>query len=141
MITNTSIPTDNIYKFYAIFGLAIIITCVISFLNIYNSYNEKAYERFIELKVLEAIDEINPRQAAEKQLYEIQNKVEKENKDFYMKCIGFLMGLGLFMMLYGFYYWETKVQPRLDKLIEQSSSHKKRMKIKHNRTKHNYLKN
>ncbi len=112
---------------------------MISFLNIYNSYNEKAYERFIELKVLEATKEITPRQAAEKELYEIQNKIEKENKKFYMECIGFLMALGIVMMLYGFYFWEKKIQPKQDE-FQELMMNKTRYEMKNNKRNEIYKK-
>ncbi len=48
MESKIPIPTDNIYKFYALFGLVILISCIAAFLYVYSSTNELIFKKAIE---------------------------------------------------------------------------------------------
>jgi hypothetical protein len=40
------------------------------------------------------------------------------NKKFYLQFLGALIGTGLSLMIYGFWHWQNKVQPKHDRLLE-----------------------
>lgn len=54
MLSKIPLPTDNIYKFYALFGLLILLTTGVMFFIRHTEYNNMAFERYIPIEVLKA---------------------------------------------------------------------------------------
>lgn len=119
MQSKVPLPTDNIYKFYALFGLLLFLSCVYAFTSLYHSYNEKAFNRYIELEVLNSVNELTPVQIATKKVLEEQKGIDASDKQFFLGVIGGAITVSLLLMSYGFFRWHTKIQPQQDKTIEQ----------------------
>lgn len=110
MNPNIPIPTDNIYKFYALFGLTFFIVCSICFTQIYKDHREG---------ILHRIDQYdNARNKDEQQV--IVNVMKSDHKDFVVIKYGVIFGLlvGAAAMAYGFSRWHEvqKAQDELTKL-------------------------
>tara|TARA_B110000438_G_scaffold281099_1_gene306951 strand:+ start:559 stop:993 length:435 start_codon:yes stop_codon:yes gene_type:complete len=112
------LPTDNIYKFYSLFGLVLLITSCILFIQTYNSFQQSAFERYIELEVLKSQIELSSKDTARKTAFETQAKIDVSNKDLYMQFIGAFIGFSFLLIFYGFKKWHQKIQPQQD-LITQ----------------------
>ena len=52
MTPGFSIPTDNIYKFYALLGLALIISSMLAFVYVYDSSRARTIEWSEELQLI-----------------------------------------------------------------------------------------
>lgn len=114
-----SIPTDNVYKFYAMFGLVIMLTTAIMFFIRHEEYNRRAFERHVPMKLLEMTENLNDRQEHELYLYEQKATIDKSNKKFELRSYMFLFFLpGVLLTVYGFFMWHTKIQPMQDSLLE-----------------------
>ncbi|MDF3125561.1 hypothetical protein [Rheinheimera sp. 1928-s] len=119
MQSRIPLPTDNVYKFYAMFGLLILLTTGIMFFIRHEYYNSMAFERLVPIETLKAKNK--PTAAEKLELYLLEQKAEiaKLNKEFelgiYSSCF-LIFGLGFTSS--GFYYWHTKIQPMQDKLLE-----------------------
>ena len=116
MDSRFSIPTDNIYKFYALFGLAFCIGALTLFVFTYNSHFETANSLFLELTKIDTIESPSAFEAKQKEILEKQITTISENKAFYMKVINAFLVVGIFIMTVGFYRWHYKVQPQIDKI-------------------------
>ena len=46
------LPTDNIYKFYALFGLVVLLTTAIMFFIRHEHYNSMAFDMYVPLEML-----------------------------------------------------------------------------------------
>lgn len=119
MNNRVPIPTDNIYKFYALFGLALLITSVFAFLSVYNSHRAMAYEIYQEVELLKKIAEPTNEQSIRLEILISKSEIDAKNKKFYMSVVGLMFGLSLSLMFIGFLAWHLKIQPLQDKLKER----------------------
>ena len=76
-------PTDNIYKFYALFGLILFIFDFSSVMYINKSTNEFAFEAIIDHAALDAIEKRTPKQEAIKVAIERKVEIAATNKSFF----------------------------------------------------------
>lgn len=120
MQSRVPLPTDNIYKFYAIFGLLLFLACTYAFVNIQQSFNEKAFKRHVELKTLQDIKKPNATQLATKEILEKQAKIDSSDKKFFINSVAFFISAAISLMIFGFYQWHTKIQPLQDEALKRS---------------------
>lgn len=116
MIPNFPIATDNIYKFACLFGLAIIVASIVSFVSIYSSTLDRKVKLSEVIIALEAKDELT---AVEKNSLELNRRlleVTKSNEHFAQQAVGGAFSLGLVLSIYGAHQWHTKIQARDDLL-------------------------
>jgi hypothetical protein len=119
VLSQIPLPTDNIYKFYALFGILVLLTTGIMFFIRHEYYNAMAFEHYIPIETLKARKELTEEQKRELFLIEQKSEIAKSDKNFelgtYIACF-LIFGCGL--TVYGFYHWHTKVQPKQDRLLE-----------------------
>jgi hypothetical protein len=120
MQSKVPLPTDNIYKFYSLFGLFLFLSCVYVFVNLHQDYNQKAFKRYLESETLRSLKSLDATQIATKNILEMQNKIDASDKKFFLQIIGGVLGISLLLMGYGFHQWHTKIQPQQDKAIEKN---------------------
>ncbi len=116
MIPNLPIATDNIYKFACLFGLAMIIASILSFVSVYSSTLDR------KVKLSEAVISLEAKESltkAEESTLELNKKlieIAKNNERFAQSVIGCTFAIGLFLSIYGARRWHTKIQARDDLL-------------------------
>jgi len=120
MQSKVPLPTDNIYKFYSLFGLFLFLSCIYVFVNLHNDYNQKAFKAYLELETLKSLKSSDATQIATKNILETQIKIDASDKKFFLHSIGGVLAISLLLMSYGFYQWHTKIQPQQDKAIEKN---------------------
>lgn len=111
------IPTDNIYKFYALFGLALIFASVLMVFVTTSNTNEEVFKRTIEMETLKAVKEPT---APEKVRAEILQKlidIAIADKKFINQLCGGVLGIGIVAVVFGFSRWHMLVQPAQDELV------------------------
>jgi uncharacterized membrane protein YidH (DUF202 family) len=116
MQSNIPLPTDNIYKFYALFGLLLIISSILAFVYV----NSQTFNSgFTLVKEYEALKNMpSNKDSLTLHLIEGQIKVLGDNKKFQLQFLGGLIGIGLLLMAYGFWHWHHKIQPQHDRLLK-----------------------
>jgi hypothetical protein len=107
----TTIPTDNIYKFYALTGLLSTITLIVLFFQLTEEYNSRVFDRYVKASVLEGIRVPTLEQKVTLQVIDRQSDLDASNKQFYSITLGVLIGWSLLAMIIGFWQWHTKIQP------------------------------
>ena len=118
MLGRIPLPTDNIYKFYALFGLILFIFGWSSVIYLNKSTNEFGFEAVIEHAALDAIEKRTAKQEAIKVALKRKVEIAATNKKFFLYCISAIIALSLYLMFYGFRQWHTKVQPVQDEIAE-----------------------
>ena len=116
MESRIPLPTDNIYKFYAFFGLLLVIFSVGAVLYVSKSTNELAYTNAVEYSVLKADPLRSLPQETRFQLLERQLEIAKQNKKLFDTVLGGFIGIGLVMIFYGFKKWHLEIQPIQDEI-------------------------
>lgn len=118
MQPSVPIPTDNIYKFACLFGLALIVSAIFSFVASYSSSLDRKV-RYMEIVIsLEAKTE---KSKTEEDLLAMNRKlisVTKENEQAATVAISVVLVAGLLLSLYGATRWHQIVQKRDDQLAE-----------------------
>lgn len=118
MESRIPLPTDNIYKFYALFGLVLLIASMAAFLYVHKSTNEMAFEAAIEYEELASKEHPTPAELKRKELIEKRVTIAVKDRDFYNYALSALIGVGFVSMIVGFGKWQTVVQPKQDKLLD-----------------------
>jgi len=117
MESRIPLPTDNIYKFYALFGLLLFITAVAGVIVVNTSTAETIHQLVKEYQELGG-------NAASKEdnilakIIEARIENQAKNKKFFIRSLGVLLAVALILMFHGFIQWHKKIQPKQDELLD-----------------------
>jgi hypothetical protein len=111
------LPTDNIYKFYALFGLFLFVFGWALAIHSNNTRNEFFFKSFVELEEIKAIPSPPTAIQVKQQMLEKKIELAIADKPFYLWGTAIIIVLGLFGMLYGFFFWHKHVQPLQDEFF------------------------
>ncbi|WP_417661426.1 hypothetical protein [Pseudomonas sp.] len=114
MQSRIPLPTDNIYKFYALFGLLLIIFSCGAVIYVSQSTNETVFSTLVEVETLKEQKEPTPSVQVKIEALGKLLEVAKANKDFFNKSLGILIGMAVCIAFYGFYLWQTGLQKVID---------------------------
>ena len=118
MESRIPIPTDNIYKFYALFGLVLFIAAIAIRISVYKNTNELVFSIAPELSALEVLEKPSPVEATKKELLKRQIEVSVAERDTFRELAYYVMIFGTVSMAFGFSMWQHRVQPRQDELLD-----------------------
>lgn len=118
MESRVPLPTDNIYKFYALFGLLLFIFGIGASIAQTKVTNDFMVKSFIELEVLKAIEKPNPVEVLRRTVTERMIEVEKSDKELFKWGLAFIVAVGFLLMIYGFGRWHSHLQPAQDELLQ-----------------------
>ncbi|MGR5288679.1 hypothetical protein ACP3V5_25505 [Vibrio maritimus] len=118
MESKIPLPTDNIYKFYALFGLLLVVFGAGSFLYVNQSTNNLMYEVLVEHQTLKNIPEEVRTLKDNARLHILDSKIRigKENRTFFQTCIAIIFVVGVAMIIFGFWTWHSVIQPLQDEI-------------------------
>ncbi|MCK8078264.1 hypothetical protein MSG34_19050 [Vibrio sp. 1CM2L] len=118
MESRIPLPTDNIYKFYALFGLLLVVFASGALLFVNQSSNNLIYELTVDHRKLSNTPEQarSLEEEARLQIIESKLQVSSSNKNFFIACISVIITIGSVMVGYGFRTWHTVIQPLQDEI-------------------------
>lgn len=112
------IATDNIYKFTCLFGLALIIVSILSYVSMYTA----ALDRKVKyMEIIIPLEANAARSKAEDDLLEMNKKlldVTKSNEKSANFGVSVILGFGISLSVLGALRWHRKIQVRDDKLAQ-----------------------
>jgi len=115
MESRIPVPTDNIFKFYALFGLLLFVFSCGSILYVTRSSNEVVFAVAPELDGLKQIAQPTRSDSLRIALLEKKLEITKADKNFFLNAVGIIVAVAVLLIVYGFSQWHTKVQPMLDR--------------------------
>lgn len=118
MESKIPVPTDNIYKFYALFALLVLIFSMGATLYSNKSVNEVILSGVVEIETLKHETNQSPPQRVRQAALERKMEIAKADKGFFLLALGILMSGALLTMFYGFRKWHLEVQPVADKMAK-----------------------
>jgi hypothetical protein len=118
MTPTIPIPTDHVYKFHALCGLAFLISSTIGAVYFTEYFNERIGKNYLKWEILNKKGNPSQEEESEKDLLAKSLKVDQSNRKFVPRALSVPAGIGALMMIYGFTAWHRRVQPNQDKLIE-----------------------
>lgn len=116
MENRVPLPTDNIYKFYALFGLLLTIFSISAMLYVNQSTNDLAFEVAVEYETLKADPMRSVADEIRFKVLERKLEIAGLNKKTFMICLFVVIAAGGIMVWYGFKKWHTEVQPVQDEI-------------------------
>jgi hypothetical protein len=120
MHSRVPLPTDNIFKFYALFGLLISIFCISSIIYVNKITNELVFKTVLEQETLNAIIQPNATQQAKKRVLHRRLEIALSDKWFFQVAIGLMLFSGSYLTYYGFKRWHNEIQPLQDEITRLS---------------------
>lgn len=118
MQSRIPVPTDNLAKFCAMFGLLLLVGSMYFFVTLQVSYNEGVEKNYVELQSLLNMEKPTQEQMSRRDLLRSFEVVSRSNKKFYERSIGFFIGIAILLIWYGFRTWIKVIQPQQDKLLK-----------------------
>lgn len=116
MESQIPIPTDNIFKFYALFGLLILVFSLGSSIYLTKSTNELLFTAVVELETLKALPHPSPVDEVRKQVLQRKIEIASDDKKTLQAGCGILAGFAVIGLVYGFRKWHSEIQPVQDEL-------------------------
>jgi hypothetical protein len=116
MESQIPLPTDNIYKFYALFGLLLFISCMGSFVYIEHTTYEFVYQTAIEMESINRIANPSPADLATKEILDKHVGFAVGTKNLTIRALAVILAGSLYLMGYGFRKWHKEVQPVQDEM-------------------------
>lgn len=116
MESSIPVPTDNIYKFLATFGLVVIVASLTLMVINTNSTNQavwKAANEYYDLSVSN-----DPRKDEKGKILETQMRVAASDRKFVPIMLSIVLGLGGAISFEGFRRWSKVIQPLSDEIRE-----------------------
>jgi hypothetical protein len=114
MESRIPVPTDNIYKFYALFGLLLFIFAVGAVFYNVRATNELIYSYVIQSTELRSIQNPTPLQSAKLVVLDKQREIALSDKQFFQWACAAMIVVAFWAMGHGFRKWQLEIQPVLD---------------------------
>lgn len=115
MESRIPLPTDNIFKFYALFGLLLFIFSCGSTLYVTRSANEVVFSIAPELEGLKQIEKPTPAEIIRIVVLKKKLEITLSDRKFLTYSVGVIAGISLLLIIYGFRKWHIGLQPVLDR--------------------------
>lgn len=114
MESRIPVPTDNIFKFYALFSLLVFVFSIGAVLYSNNAANRLVFSAVVEIETLKQ----DPVPSASRKMriaaLEQQLNLSQSDRKFYLKALSLLAALSAVGIYYGFKKWHMEVQPVID---------------------------
>ncbi|KQU85365.1 hypothetical protein ASC78_08420 [Variovorax sp. Root318D1] len=117
MESRIPLPTDNIYKFYALFGLLAFMFSIGGIIAVQRSTNDFMYKSLIDLEAVKSVEKPTAADTIKRQLLERLIDVAKSDKDYFNNSLSGLATVGFLLMGFGFFKWHREIQPLQDEML------------------------
>jgi len=112
-----SVPTDNVYKFVAIFGLVMVIAAFWGVITQGSQTNDIVFVSAPEIAALEAAQTSTPSEKVKLEVLKKRLQVAVEDKKTINNYCVVLAVLGTLASFIGFSFWYSKIQKHQDRLL------------------------
>lgn len=117
MTPSLPIPTDNIYKFACLFGLALIVSSIFAYVTSYTSALDRKIKYAEAIIVLEAREQRSKTENDTLAMHKKLVEVTKSNEAAATNAIFVVLIVGLLLSVFGANRWYRDIQIRDDRLV------------------------
>ena len=114
MIDRVPVPTDNLYKFYALFSLATLIFSLWGLLYLQRSTNDLLFDAIPRIEALKSEPSRSAEQNASLVILQKKYEVAVSDRRVLNGVLYGLFAVSLAVAIYGFSAWHSKIQPQSD---------------------------
>lgn len=116
MESKIPLPTDNIFKFYALFSLVLLIFSFATVVYATNSSNAVVFEHWVQVETLKSKKELSVSESAQLKALERKIEVAVADKDTFVQWAAFMSAIAAAGIILGFGYWHKRIQPLADQI-------------------------
>lgn len=114
MQPNIPLPTDNLYKFTALFGLVLVVSSIFGIVLTGRSANNQIFDAAKEYALVDP--ELSPAKKAYAEALVKKAAIASEDRDVLTKALAMPLTVGVLLSFWGFTRWR-KIQPLHDELL------------------------
>ncbi|WP_021027183.1 hypothetical protein [Comamonas sp. B-9] len=114
MLDRVPVPTDNIYKFIALFSLVVLVFSSWQMISVTTASNAIVIKNFPEIEELKSLDMRTRAQEAKLAVLEREMEVVINDRKVYVNILIFFTVSAIFGIIYGFWIWRRDIQPMVD---------------------------
>lgn len=118
MTPRLSVPTDNIFKFFALFGTVMLISSFLAMIFVNDNTNMRLMEWADELASFQSDEVVSSYEETRTVMIERLIEIEADNKEVFIIVLNALMVIGSSLASIGFLKWYKDIQPMEDEYKE-----------------------
>ena len=108
MLDRVPVPTDNIFKFYALFSLVLLIFSIWGTINVQRSSNEVLFKIIPEIEVLKAQNSNEAESKIKLVMLEKQRELVVKDRETFRIWLLVIAGIATVGLCYGFGKWHSR---------------------------------
>lgn len=114
MESRIPLPTDNIFKFYALFSMFVFVSVFCGMVYNTSRTNELIYSTYIDQAALGEKELPSASDGAKEVMLQKRLDVALSDHKFFRNSLAAVAAFAFWLSIYGFYRWHWHVQPMLD---------------------------
>ena len=114
MDSRVPLPTDNVFKFYALFGLFLISFSLGLGVYVTNHTNDIVVDSLIEVEKINGMPEPTREVQVRKAVFERKKEIALSDRNAWSIFEGILLAIGGCCAFYGFRRWHKEIKPVID---------------------------
>ncbi|MCS4291945.1 cell division protein FtsB [Comamonas sp. BIGb0152] len=114
MLDRVPVPTDNIYKFIALFSLVVLVFSFWQMISVTTASNAIVMKNYPEIEELKSLDVRTRAQEAKLAVLEREKEVVVKDRKLFVNILSGVIAFAFFGIIYGFWVWRREIQPMVD---------------------------
>src|SRR5690349_9487423 len=110
------VPTDNIFKFYALFGLVLVVFSIGAAIYNNDTTNALLVSATVEIATIKQSANPTGAEVTKVAVLERQKEIAISDRKVFQWCLAAFLAGGGYLLWYGFSKWQKIVQPRIDEM-------------------------
>lgn len=114
MLDRVPVPTDNIYKFIALFSLVVLVFSSWQIISVTTASNAIVIKNYPEIVELQSLEVRTSAQEAKLAVLEREKEVIIKDRKLFVNILSWVIAFAFFGIIYGFWVWRREIQPMVD---------------------------
>lgn len=114
MLDRVPVPTDNIYKFIALFSLVVLVFSFWQVISVTTASNAIVIKNYPEIVELQSLEVRTLAQEAKLAVLEREKEVVVNDRKLFVNILSWVIAFAFYGIIYGFWVWRREIQPMVD---------------------------
>lgn len=114
MLDRVPVPTDNIYKFIALFSLVVLVFSSWQIISVTTASNAIVINNYPEIVELQSLEVRTLAQEAKLAVLEREKEVVVKDRKLFVNILSWVIAFAFYGIIYGFWVWRREIQPMVD---------------------------
>ncbi|MGE8448229.1 MAG: hypothetical protein ACN6O1_18610 [Comamonas sp.] len=114
MLDRVPVPTDNIYKFIALFSLVVLVFSFWQMVSVTTASNAIVIKNYPEIVELQSLEVRTSAQEAKLAVLEREKEVVVKDRKLFVNILSWVIAFAFYGIIYGFWVWRREIQSMVD---------------------------